>query len=153
MQASLKVPLSVPASQALCSQVEFPPQVVEGIGNDFWKTLAAGTKITLSLKEIEWETNSCFKNNIYSKSFFPVLKFLFYRQTKLLMMWLKCWIWQQCESRARSCNSFKYPVMILWCPLDIKFDINSPAEIYEICAKKSIFLAPLIYRHYYFNRI
>lgn len=26
--------------------------------------------------------------------------------------------------------------MILWCPLDIRFDINSPAELYEIRAKK-----------------
>lgn len=57
--------------------------------NDFWKTQARRTKITLSLKEREQETKSYFKNQIYSKSFFSVLKFLFYRQTNLLIMGLK----------------------------------------------------------------
>lgn len=85
MQAPLKVPLSLLAHQALC----IPLQKGEGTGNDFWKTQSAGTKITLPLKEREQETNSYFKNKIYSKSL-SVSKFLFYRQTKLLMMWLKC---------------------------------------------------------------
>lgn len=53
MQATLKVPLSLLSSQALCCQVAFPAKRVEGTGNDFWKTLAAGTKITLPLKETE----------------------------------------------------------------------------------------------------
>lgn len=86
------MPLLVLGSQALCSQVAFPSKRVEGTGNDCWKTQAARTKITLPLKEREWETNSYFKNKIYSKSFFSVLKFLFYRQTNLLTMRPKCWI-------------------------------------------------------------
>lgn len=92
MQAPVKVPLSVLASPALCSQEALPSKRVEGTGKDFWKTQAAGTKITLPLKEKERETNS----NLFTKTFFSVLKFLFYRQTKLLMILLKYWIWQQC---------------------------------------------------------